>query len=278
MMASRAFPSPTPFFSVLVELAARQRTLAFYGAVLLALAPVAVVMQGLDTRLLESGVSVWMKPAKFLSSIGIFAITTAWFFGYVRPDRRRSPLMRATVAALIVAGTFELVWIGWQAANGLESHFNTGTPFHTIMYALMGLFAVVLVGTSLPVAWEIGRRPAPHLRRDFVAAVVIGLLLTLLLGGILGGYMSGQSGHSVGAEGGRTFLFGWNRSGGDLRIAHFLGIHAEQAIPLLAGLAAAAGLGARARWGVLIAGATAYAALTLAVFGQAVAGQPLLAL
>jgi hypothetical protein len=278
MMATRALPSPVPFFSILVELAARQRTLALYGAALVVLTLAALLMQGLDPRLLESGVNVWVKPAKFLSSIAIFAITAAWFFGYVRPDRRRSPLMRATVAALILAGTFELVWIVWQAANGQESHFNTGTPFSTLMYALMGVFAVVLVGTALPLAFEIGRRPAPHLHRDFVAAVVIGLLLTFLLGGILGGYMSAQSGHSVGDEGGRTFLFGWNRSGGDLRIAHFLGIHAEQAIPLLAGRAAAAGFGTRPRWALLVGGAAAYAALTLAVFAQAVAGEPLLPL
>ncbi len=48
--------------------------------------------------------------------------------------------------------------------------------------------------------------------------------------------MSQQAGHAVGAEGGQVPLFGWNRSGGDLRVAHFLGIHAEQAIPLLAAL------------------------------------------
>jgi hypothetical protein len=176
---------------------------------------------------------------------------------------------------LILAGTFELAWIGWQAASGLESHFNTDTPFHTMMYALMGVFAVLLVGTTLPLAWEIGRRPALHLDKDFVAAVVIGLLLTFVLGGTLGGYMSSQPGHSVGLEGGRTFLFGWNRSGGDLRIAHFLGIHAEQAIPILAALIAASGSGRGARWAVLIGGTLAYAALTLVIFAQAVAGRPL---
>ena len=176
---------------------------------------------------------------------------------------------------LIASGTFELAWISWQAAHGLESHFNTSTPFYAGMYALMGIGATILVGTTLPLAWEIGRRPAPHLNSDFVAAVVIGLLLTFLLGGILGGYMSSQHGHSVGLEGGRIPFFGWNRSGGDLRIAHFLGIHAEQAIPILSALLAEAGLGLRTRRAALIAGATGYAALTLAIFAQAVAGQAL---
>jgi len=274
-MATRPLAFAGSWRWIPAEIFVRQGSLALYGIVTLLLALLTVLLQAVDPRVLESGVNVWVKPAKFFSSVGIFSLTAAWFFGYVRPERRRSPLMRATVAMLIAAGTFELAWISWQAANGLESHFNVDTPFFAAMYALMGIFAALLVGTTLPLAWEIGRRPAEHLRSDFVAAVVIGLLLTFLLGGILGGYMSSQAGHSVGAEGGRTFLFGWNRSGGDLRIAHFLGIHAEQAIPLMAAMAAEAGLAQRARWIVLIAGATVYAALTLAVFAQAVAGRPL---
>jgi hypothetical protein len=234
----------------------------------------AVALQGFDTRTLESGVGIWVKPAKFFFSTGMFALTAAWFFGYVRPERRGSKLMLGTVAVLIVSATFELVYIGSQAAQALESHFNHGTPFHSMMYGLMGIAAVLLVGTTLPLAWEIARRPAPGVQRSFVAAVVIGLVLTFLLGGGLGGYMSSQAGHSVGPVGGHVPLFGWNRLGGDLRVAHFLGIHAQQAIPMIA--AAVAATPARVRWAVLLLGTTGYVALTLAVFAQALAGRALL--
>ncbi len=275
-MATRPLAYPDSSWRwIPAELFLRQGTLAWYGLTTLLLSIVALALQAVDPRLLESGVNVWVKPAKFFSSVGIFALTAAWFFGYVRPERRDSPAMRRTVAVLVASGTFELLWISWQAANGLESHFNNDTAFYSTMYSLMGLFAVLLVGTTLPLAWEIARRPASHLGKDFAASVVVGLLLTFLLGGILGGYMSAQAGHSVGAEGGRTFLFGWNRSGGDLRVAHFLGMHAEQAIPLLALMTAEAGWGSRLRWAALAVGAAAYAALTLAVFAQAVAGRPL---
>jgi hypothetical protein len=274
-MATRPLAFPGSWRWIPAELFVRQGTLALYGTTTLLLSVVAVMLQNVDPRVLESGVNVWVKPAKFFSSVGIFALTAAWFFGYVRPERRNSRLMRATVAILVASGTFELAWISWQGAQGLESHFNNDTIFYSVMYSLMGLFAVLLVGTTLPLAWEIARRPAQHLRRDFVAAVVIGLLLTFLLGGILGGYMSSQAGHAVGADGGRTFLFGWNRSGGDLRIAHFLGIHAEQAIPIIAAIAAEAGLRERGRWMALIGGTAVYVALTLAIFAQAVAGRAL---
>ena len=85
--------------------------------------------------------------------------------------------------------------------------------------------------------------------------------------------MGSQPGHSVGAEGGHVPMFGWNRSGGDLRVAHFMGIHAQQAIPIL--LALAAPLATRLRWLVLAGGVALYVAATLAIFAQAVAGRAL---
>lgn len=276
MTAFALSPAPRLRFPLLAELIARQRVLALYGLALLLVAVPVIALQAIDPRMLASGVNVWVKPAKFLVSIGVFALTAAWFFGYVRPERRGSRPMRAVAGMIVVAGTFELGYILFQAAQGLDSHFNETTPFHALMYGLMGLFAVLLVSTALPLAWEIARRPAAWLRPDFVAAVAVGLVLTFLLGGGLGGYMSAQAGHSVGAEGAGVPLFGWNRLGGDLRVAHFLGVHAEQAIPILSALVA--GFAARTRWLVLGAGILAYTAATLAIFFQAVAGRPLLPL
>ena len=273
-MTSLALPrlvfAPTPLLSALC---ARQRSLALYALVLAALAAAAAAMMAIDERTLASGIAVWMKPAKFLVSVSVFAATAAWYFGHVRPERRSSPAMRATVATLILAGTFELAWIGWQGAHGLESHFNADTPFFAVMYALMGLFALILTATTLPLAWEIGRRPAAHLTRDFKAALVIGLVLTFVLGAGFGVAISINGGHAVGAETGAVPLFGWNRGGGDLRIAHFVGIHAQQAIPLLA--FAIRRRPERLRWRLLAAGTLAYVAVAAGLFWQAMAGLPL---
>jgi hypothetical protein len=263
-------------FGLLEALLERQRSLALYGLFVLLLAVPVVMMQATDPRVLESGVSVWVKPAKFLVSVGVFSLTSAWFFGYVRPERRAARPLRAAVTVAIVSASLELAWIGWQASQGLESHFNTGSLFHGVMYALMGLFAVLLIATTLPLAWEIARRPAAGVRPDLAAGVVIGLVMTFVLGSAMGSYMSAQAGHAVGLDEGRVAVFGWNRSGGDLRIAHFLGIHAEQALPILAALVAP--LNARLRWMLILVGAAVYGALTLAVFLQAAAGRPLLPL
>lgn len=272
-MTALALTPPRPG-ALFAEFDRRHPLLTRYGFALLALGAVATVLQIVDPRTLTSGVNIWVKPAKFLISVGVFALTAAWFMGYVQPERRNGWLMRLTAWTLIASGSFELLYITFQAAQGLESHFNLTTPFYITMYALMGLGAVILTATTLPLAWEIVRRPAPGLQRSFVAAVAIGLVLTFVLGGWMGGYMSSQPGHAVGQVGGSVPLFGWNRMGGDLRIAHFFGIHAEQAIPLIA--VAAASLPTAARWAAVLGGSAIYAALTIGVFLQAVAARALI--
>lgn len=260
--------------SLVAELMARHAGLARYGLALGALGLVAVALQYFDPRTLASGTNVWVKPAKFAFSLGLFALTSAWFMGYVRPERRGSGAMRGTAWALMATATFELAYITFQGARGLESHFNVSSPLPAAMYALMGLAAVGLTATTLPLAWEIARRPVAGLQPSFVAAVVMGLVLTFVLGAGFGGYMSSQTGHAVGPVGGKVPLVGWNRLGGDLRVAHFFGIHAEQAIPFLAALTA--GAGARLRWLAVAVGVALYIGLTVAVFAQAVMGEPIL--
>ncbi len=251
----------------------RQPVLTVYGLLLLVAAAVTYVMQIIDPRLLD-GVDVWIKPTKFNISVAVFALTAAWFFGYVRPERRNRFWLRYVVWVIVIAGTFENGWITWQAAHAAASHFNYSTLLTGVMYALMGLGAVLLVTTALPLAWEIARRPIEGMRSDSRFAVVAGLVLTFVLGGGMGIYMSAQTGHSVGAAVGHFPIFGWNRSGGDLRVAHFFGMHFEQALPLLA--AVLAPLPARLRWMVLAVATASGIALTFYVWHQAVAGQPFL--
>jgi hypothetical protein len=275
-MTALQLASPRSTVPVLSSLFERQPALAAYGLLLVALSAMTFALQSFDTRVLSGDVNVWVKPTKFFFSIGVFALTSAWFFGYVRPERRNAPAMRYVVWALIAAGSFELAYISLQAFRGLESHFNESTTFHMVMYALMGVGAVVLISTTLPLAWEIGRRPVAGLRPDYVAAVVIGLVLTFVFGGGLAAYMSSTGGHSVGTDGGHFPLFGWNRTGGDMRVAHFFGMHLEQALPLLAAIAVP--LSPRSRWAILAAGVVAGAGITLAVFFQAIGAQPFLAM
>jgi hypothetical protein len=211
---------------VLRELLERHRVLTLFGiALLAAMVPTAVAL-GLDDRTLR-GASVWLKPLKFMLSIGVLSLTTAWFIGHLPMAHRRGRWVTVVAAMVIGAGAFELAYITLQAARGLGSHYNVGDTFHAVMYQLMGLGAIVLTASQPLLAWLLWRHPDARIPPVYRASVLAGLVLTFVLGGAAGALLSGLQPPAVA---GMPF-FGWSPSSGDLRPAHFVGIHSEHLLP-----------------------------------------------
>lgn len=240
---------------------------------MIALLLVCLVAGQFDDRLLH-GVSVWTKPAKFALSLAVYFATLLWFTRFTGSDYFRSGNGRALVWVPVVAAWIEMAYIFYQASLGEPSHFNVGTPFHATMYTFMGIGAVTLVSVLVWYGIVIVRRSA--LGEPMVLAVVVGLVMTFVLGGGFGSYLSSMTGHWVDApasDAGGTMLFNWSRQGGDLRVAHFFGMHAMQALPLFACLL-------HRNWSIhirragIVAFACAYAAFTIMTFVQAVNGIP----
>lgn len=187
--------------------------------------------------------------------------------------RRRTPLLRATVWTAVATGAFEAVYITWQGAVGQPSHFNTSTPFHTAMFILMGMAALLFTATSLPVAHQLWRH-ADGMAPAYRLGAVLGLLLTFAAGAGGGVAISAHGGPLVGAAAGPGLpLTGWSVTGGDLRVAHFLGVHAQQVLPLVGYLLGVAG-GRHASAAVALATA-AYLGLVGLALARAYAGLPL---
>jgi hypothetical protein len=69
------------------------------------------------------------------------------------------------------------------------------------------------------------------------------------------------------------WLMKWSRDGGDLRVAHFFGIHAMQVLPMFAALLPRA-WSARTAIVVVVGAAGVYAAATTFTFVQAIHGLP----
>jgi hypothetical protein len=229
-----------------------------------------------DDRLIQ-GDSVWAKPWKFHVSVGLHLLTLAWLATYLRDTPERARALGRLSAVALACAAFELVYITWRAARGEPSHFNVGTPFAGVMYALMGLGAVLLTGCAGVLGLWIARA------KDFVQGPVlqrglsVGLLLGWALGTLTGAYVSAQTGHGVGGTPGAAGLpiFQWAREGGDLRVAHFFGLHAMQFVPLVAWVAAQ-WRSTRAALHITHASAAACAGLTVFTFFQALRGQPFL--
>ncbi len=234
---------------------------------------VCVALALVDERTLL-GVSVWSKPIKFSLSLAVYFATMAWFAPLLPDGYFETWRGRALTWVPVVCGVAEMVYIVAQAARGEASHFNTSTSFQATMYSLMGAGAVALVSATLWMGCAILHR---HRLRDPLAlAVGLGFVATFVLGGGFGGYLGGQSAHWVGgtaSDAGGMALFKWSRDGGDLRVAHFFGMHAMQVLPLLA-LLLPRRLPRVTANGIIIAITLVYAAFSAWTFVQAVAGQP----
>jgi hypothetical protein len=212
-----------------------------------------------DARLLAS-VSVWEKPAKFFLSIAVQAVTLAWAISLLpKPARGVKTATWMFVAAL----TIEMSYMIYRASRGEASHFNNSTVFAVIMYGIMGLGALTLTGTSAFIGWRVWQQRGSDIMRS---AAGIGLILGAVLATIAGAYLSSHQGHWIGGDQtdatGLPF-FHWSTTGGDLRVAHFIGMHAAQAIPLAA-LSGSIGIVYTAAVFVTVAAA---ATMATAIFG-----------
>jgi hypothetical protein len=211
--------------------------LYWVGLALLLVSIPTLALTLLDSRQLQ-GVSVWLKPFKFQLSTGVYLLTLALFMVWLPAAALRTKTAHYVVWAAVMSGLFEVGYITWQGSQGAASHFNTQTPFLATMYTLMGVGAVVLASASLALGILIARNRAYSLPPAITLAIVLGLGLTFLLGTGFGGYLSAQrAGHWVGgtlSDSGGLPLVKWSRSGGDLRVAHFFGIHAMHFIPAFA--------------------------------------------
>jgi hypothetical protein len=202
----------------------------FASVLLVLLLPMAIGF-AVDPRELR-GASVWIKPMKFALSIAVLAWTTAYFMSHVHASRQRG---LATVRWIVIgAGTFELAYIAAKAALGEGSHYNVGDAFHRTLYTLMGIGAVMLTGSQALLAWLVARHAVPGLHSAYRLAVVVGLSFAFVLGTASGVPLSAIQPPNASA----LPIVGWHLLG-DLRPAHFVGLHAEQALPLLGGWLAA---------------------------------------
>ncbi|MGE3286723.1 MAG: hypothetical protein AB7J32_11570 [Pseudonocardia sp.] len=237
------------------------------------LAVVLLVLAVVDDRVLL-GAPLWVKPLKFAISFTLYAGTLAWLLGQFRER-----VLQRTGWVIVAASVIEMAVIAGQAARGLRSHYNMDTVLDGMLWNVMGATIVVLWFATLAIAVRFLRERVGG-GRPLDLAVRLGLVIALA--GMAEGFLMATSlAHAVGVpDGGPGLpLVGWSTTGGDLRIAHFVGMHALQVLPLLA-----AGLGVwatrldeTARTRIVGVAGAAYAALVVLVTWQALRGQPLVA-
>jgi len=267
------------------------RTDTALTAVSLAMLPVlagSLVGLWLDPRTVLDA-PVWLKPAKFAASIAVYGLTLVWAFAHLPANSRTRRIVGRISAGVFV---IEMLIIALQAARGTTSHFNASTLFDGALFTIMG--AGILTQTLASVAVAVALYKQKFSDRALGWALRLGLTLTIVgasFGGLMtrpteaqlaemrAGHPSAAGAHTVGAPDGGPGLAvtGWSTEHGDLRVPHFLGLHAFQALPLLALGLRRSRTTERQRVRLIWAAAGSYAGLVAILLWQALAGQPLLA-
>ena len=254
------------------ELRARDPLLFWTGAAMLLALLVVTLISISDNRLIL-GINPWIKPMKFLTSIAIFLWTVAWFM----PETLNKPAHRGLVRwTIAVAMTIEVVLIILQSGRGTTSHFNITSPADAAVFSVMGITITISTMAMMLFLWIL-RRDTPPQRAGYLWGVRLGVSL-FVIASWLGFVIVANMGHTVPRpDGGPGLPFvNWSTTGGDLRIVHFFGMHAMQALPILGFLLDRSGLGASRN--VMVATAVVWLAAMGGLLMLALQGRPLLAL
>ncbi|THA67211.1 hypothetical protein E6R60_32125 [Streptomyces sp. A0642] len=269
------------------------RPLVLFAAAMAVMTLVSGVGLLVDDRILV-GAAIWSKPFKFAASFTVYALALAWMLTLLTRGRRTG-WWAGTVVAL--SSLVEMAIITVQVVRGKRSHFNHATPLDESLFSAMGVTVVILWAGTLVIAILLLRARIED--RASAWAIRSGVFLALAGAGI--GFVMTQptkeqraagnldtadviGAHAVGVpDGGPSMpLTGWSTTGGDLRIPHFVGMHALQLLPLfLLVLVTLAPRFARlrdprVRLRLVLVASGAYAAVTALVTWQALRGQPLI--
>ena len=268
------------------------RPMVVFAGVMAVAAVASLVGLAVDSRVLL-GAPIWLKPLKFAISMVAYSLTWAWMFSLLTRGRR---LASGVSTAIVVFLVIEYVITVAQVVRGRPSHFNRSTPLDSVLWDAMGGTIALLWLATLVLTVQVLRAPIADVASRW--AIRLGALISLVGLGLAalmttpprarptsnGAFGRMVGAHSVGVpDGGPGMpLTGWSTTGGDLRIPHFVGMHALQALPLLAVLLVVlAGWVPRlrppaVRARLVVIAAAGYAGMVALVTWQALRGQPLI--
>jgi hypothetical protein len=210
------------------QLKLRNETLFYYGLLCLVLSIVFITLTKYTNTKVYS-VNAWYKPFKFAFSTFLFVWAMAWYCYYL-PNFN---IKLFNWYVIILLG-FEIFYIAFQANKGQLSHYNISTPVYAALYSMMALAASAVTLYTAYVGLLFFTNSFPELPNYYLWAIRFGIIIFVIFS-FEGFAMGSRLNHSVGAlnDNSNWFIFGWSKTVGDLRVSHFIGMHALQVMPIL---------------------------------------------
>lgn len=224
--------SPAAIREFFRELDSKDALLSRLGWVLMAVVPVFAALALLVPGTFHA-INPWIKPIKFSLSFSTFASTISLFLLTLRIPEWQLRLARRAIAGSVALEIFSLGAQAWRNIYAAGSHMLVDS------FLAQMTNSMVMVNTAIVIAmfalFCANRVQSSLVDRPMLAAIRYSIGI-FLVGNAVGGYMLARGSHTVGiADGGPGLPFvNWSIIGGDLRIAHFIAIHAIQIVPLFA--------------------------------------------
>jgi hypothetical protein len=206
----------------------RNETLFYYGLLCLFLSAIFIILTKY-TNTQVYNVNAWYKPFKFAFSTFLFAWAMAWYCYYL--SNFNIKLFNWSVIILL---GFEIFYIAFQASKGQLSHYNVSAPIYSALYTIMALAATLVTLYTAYVGFLFFKYDFPILPNYYLWSIRLGILIFVVFS-FEGFAMGSRLNHSVGAlnDNSNWFILGWSKTVGDLRVSHFIGMHALQVLPIL---------------------------------------------
>lgn len=212
----------------LEQLKTRNETLFYYGLLCLIASLCFLALSKISSTQVYN-VNAWIKPFKFAFSTFLYAWAMAWYCAYLKSFN-----IEIFNWSIIILLGFEIIYIAIQAERGQLSHYNLSTGFYATLYSLMAMAATLVTLYTAYVAVLFFTQSFPELPRYYLWSIRLGLIIFVIFS-FEGFIMGSKLTHTIGGPDGSPgiWLLGWSKTFGDPRVAHFIGMHALQVLPIL---------------------------------------------
>jgi hypothetical protein len=214
--------------SFLTELKKRNEPLYWFGWYNLILGLVCIILMPIDSQQVL-GINRWIKPMKFFLSVWIMIWSMGWLLFYLANKRKVTIISWLFISTMFI----ENFLITMQSVRGVASHFNVTDAFNGMVFSVMGIAIIVFTCAAIYAAWLFFKQKNFTISPAYLWGIRLGILFFIIFS-LEAGFMLSRLSHTVGGpDGGPGLpLLNWSTEHGDLRIAHFLGIHSLQILPL----------------------------------------------